>query len=86
MKKLTWLNDLKVRAGWGKTGNQLIPNVYNAYTLFTPDPNNNAYDIGGAGNAIASGFDISQFGNSNGRWETNTSTNIGLDASLLTTN
>jgi TonB-dependent starch-binding outer membrane protein SusC len=83
MKDLTFLNDLKVRAGWGKTGNQLIPNVYNAYTLFTPDPNNNAYDIGGAGNAIASGFDIAQFGNSNGRWETNTSTNIGLDASLL---
>jgi TonB-dependent starch-binding outer membrane protein SusC len=83
MKELTFLNDLKVRAGWGKTGNQLIPNVYNAYTLFTPDPNNNAYDISGAGNAIASGFDIAQFGNSNGRWETNTSTNIGLDASLL---
>ncbi|MEY4610643.1 MAG: hypothetical protein RL246_962 [Bacteroidota bacterium] len=83
MKELTFLNDLKVRAGWGKTGNQLIPNVYNAYTLFTPDPNNNAYDISGAGNAIASGFDIAQFGNSNGRWETNTSTNIGLDASLF---
>jgi TonB-linked SusC/RagA family outer membrane protein len=82
-KNITQLNDLKVRAGWGKTGNQLIPNVYNAYTLFTPDPNNNAYDIGGAGNAIASGFDIAQFGNSNGRWETNTSTNIGLDASLF---
>jgi TonB-linked SusC/RagA family outer membrane protein len=82
-KDLTFINDLKVRAGWGKTGNQLIPNVYNAYTLFTPDPNNNAYDIGGSGSSIASGFDISQFGNSNGRWETNTSTNIGLDASLL---
>jgi hypothetical protein len=83
MKEWTFLNDLKVRGGWGKTGNQLIPNVYNAYTLFTPDPNNNAYDIGGAGNAITSGFDIAQFGNPNGRWETNTSTNIGLDASLL---
>ena len=83
MKDLTFVNDLKVRGGWGKTGNQLIPNVYNAYTLFTPDPNNNAYDIGGAGNAISSGFDIAQFGNSNGRWETNTSTNIGLDASLM---
>ena len=83
MKDLTFVNDLKVRGGWGKTGNQLIPNVYNAYTLFVPDPNNNAYDIGGAGNAISSGFDISQFGNSNGRWETNTSTNIGFDASLM---
>lgn len=83
MKDLTFINDLKVRAGWGKTGNQLIPNVYNAYTLFTPDPNNNAYDIAGSGSSIASGFDIAQFGNSFGRWETNTSTNIGFDGSLF---
>lgn len=82
MKDLTFINDLKVRGGWGKTGNQLIPNVYNAYTLFTPNPDNNAYDISGSGNSIATGFDISQFGNSTGRWETNTSTNVGLDASL----
>ncbi len=83
MKDLTFINDLKVRGGWGKTGNQLIPNVYNAYTLFTPDPNNNAYDITGSGNSIASGFDISQFGNSVGRWETNTSTNVGFDGVFL---
>ena len=82
MKDLSFINDLKIRGGWGKTGNQLIPNVYNAYTLFTPNPDNNAYDIGGSGNSIATGFDIAQFGNSNGRWETNTSTNVGVDASL----
>ena len=45
---MTFINEFKVRGGWGKTGNQLIPNVYNAYTLFTPDPNNNAYDISGS--------------------------------------
>ncbi len=83
MKKLTFLDDLKIRGGWGKTGNQLIPNVFNAYTLYTPDPLNNAYDISGSGNSIANGFDLTQFGNPNGRWETNTSTNIGFDATLL---
>jgi len=83
MKGLTFINDLKVRGGWGKTGNQLIPTVYNAYTLFSPNPDNNAYDINGTGNSIAAGFDIAQFGNTSGRWETNTSTNIGFDASLL---
>ena len=82
MKDLTFINDMKLRGGWGKTGNQLIPNVYNASTLFIPDPNNNAYDIAGSGSSIATGFDLAQFGNSNGRWETNTSTNVGLDASL----
>ncbi len=83
MKKLTFIDDLKLRGGWGKTGNQLIPNVFNAYTLYTPDPLNNAYDISGSGNSIANGFDLTQFGNPNGRWETNTSTNIGLDMTML---
>ncbi|MCF2494868.1 SusC/RagA family TonB-linked outer membrane protein [Dyadobacter chenhuakuii] len=77
------LDDLKIRFGWGKTGNQLIPNVYNAYTLYAPDPQNNAYDINGTGTSIVGGFDLVQFGNNNGKWETNTSTNIGLDAVLL---
>jgi TonB-linked SusC/RagA family outer membrane protein len=77
------LDDLKVRFGWGKTGNQLIPNVYNAYTLYAADPQNNGYDINGTGSSIVGGFDLVQFGNANGRWETNTSTNIGIDAVLL---
>ncbi|MDQ6480371.1 TonB-dependent receptor [Dyadobacter sp. LHD-138] len=77
------LDDLKLRFGWGKTGNQLIPNVYNAYTLYAADPQNNGYDINGTGSSIVGGFDLVQFGNANGKWETNTSTNIGIDAVLL---
>lgn len=83
MKDLKFVNDLKLRFGWGKTGNQLIPNVYNAYTLYAADPSNNAYDINGTGSSIVGGFDLVQFGNTNGKWETTTSTNIGLDAVLL---
>ena len=83
MKPVKFIDDMKIRFGWGKTGNQLIPNVYNAYTLYAPDPQNNAYDINGTGTSIVGGFDLVQFGNSNGKWETNTSTNIGLDASLF---
>lgn len=83
LKKANFLDDLKIRAGWGKTGNQLIPNVYNAYTLYASDPVNNAYDINGTGSSIVNGFDLVQFGNPNGRWETNTSTNFGVDATLF---
>jgi TonB-dependent starch-binding outer membrane protein SusC len=83
MKKLTFMDDMKVRIGWGKTGNQLIPNVYNAFTLYAPDPLLNAYDITGSGNSIANGFDLIQFGNPNGKWETNTSTNVGIDFTML---
>ena len=77
------IDDLKLRFGWGKTGNQLIPNVYNAYTLYAADPQNNGYDINGTGSSIVGGFDLVQFGNQNGKWETNTSTNIGIDAVML---
>jgi TonB-linked SusC/RagA family outer membrane protein len=83
MKSVKFVDDMKLRVGWGKTGNQLIPNVYNAYTLYASDPQNNAYDIAGSGTSIVTGFDLVQFGNANGKWETNTSTNIGLDATLL---
>lgn len=83
LKNVSWLDDLKVRAGWGKTGNQLIPNVYNSSTLYTADPATNGYDIGGTGSSIAGGFDLTQFGNPNGKWETSTSLNIGIDASLF---
>jgi TonB-dependent starch-binding outer membrane protein SusC len=83
MKKLTFVDDIKLRLGYGQTGNQNIPNVYNAFTLYTPDPLNNAYDITGSGNSIANGFDLTQFGSPFGKWETNTSTNFGIDATML---
>jgi TonB-linked SusC/RagA family outer membrane protein len=83
MKNISWLSDLKIRAGWGSTGNQNIPNIYNAYTLYESRPVENHYDINGAKTSIVPGFDLVQFGNSNGKWETTTSTNIGFDASLF---
>jgi TonB-linked SusC/RagA family outer membrane protein len=83
LNNLSWLDDLKVRAGWGKTGNQLIPNVTNSFTLYTADPANNGYDISGAGTSVSGGFDLTQFGNPNGKWETTTSANVGFDANLL---
>lgn len=80
---LSWLDDLKVRAGWGKTGNQLIPNVYNAFTLYAANPISNGYDISGTGTSILGGFDLTQFGNPNGKWETTTSANVGIDATMF---
>ncbi|GAB3254581.1 TonB-dependent receptor [Larkinella harenae] len=83
MKSVDLVSDLKLRVGWGKTGNQNIPNIYNAFTLYESRPVENHYDINGAKTSIVPGFDLVQFGNPNGKWETTTSTNIGLDASLL---
>ncbi|GAB3506995.1 SusC/RagA family TonB-linked outer membrane protein [Emticicia fontis] len=83
MKDLKFVNDMKIRLGWGKTGNQNIPLPYNAYTQYAANPIQNAYDINGTGTSIVGGFDLVQFGNPKGKWETTTSTNIGLDAVLF---
>lgn len=56
----TFITDLKLRAGWGQTGNQEIDN-YATYTIYVPDygvadptwaiVNGTAYDISGNGSA-----------------------------------
>ena len=77
-----FLNDLKIRAGWGKTGNQEIGN-YNSFTQFGTDPRTSFYDLNGSRNASLQGYELIQFGNPKAKWETTTSTNIGLDATVL---
>jgi TonB-linked SusC/RagA family outer membrane protein len=83
------VSDLKLRAGWGQTGNQEIDN-YATYTIFVPDygvadptwtiVNGTAYDIEGNGTgALPAGFRKIQSGNDDLKWETTTQTNIGVD-------
>jgi TonB-dependent starch-binding outer membrane protein SusC len=72
----------KLRAGWGQTGNQEI-GYYNAFTLFSLNPATSFYDLSGARNSAQPGYELLQFGNDDAKWETTTSTNIGLDLSLL---
>jgi TonB-dependent starch-binding outer membrane protein SusC len=75
-------DELKVRFGWGQTGNQQIGD-YSRYTLFSSDVNTSYYDIAGSKTGSQSGFALSTLGNENVKWETTTSTNFGIDASLL---
>jgi outer membrane receptor protein involved in Fe transport len=73
---------LKLRFGWGKTGNQKI-GKYNAYTTYRSDIYHAGYPIDGNQVTPTIGYDASAFGNPNAKWESTTSTNIGLDAALL---
>jgi TonB-linked SusC/RagA family outer membrane protein len=86
------VSDLKLRVGWGQTGNQEISNTA-IYTIYVPDygtsdPTWNAirgtaYDINGSGSGtLASGFKLTQRGNDDLKWETTTQTNIGVDFGL----
>ncbi len=81
MPKGSWLNDLKIRAGWGVMGNQnIIPT--NQYTLYSGSPST-GYDITGANGSVTSGIRQNQVGNLSGKWEKNITTNIGLDGTFM---
>jgi TonB-dependent starch-binding outer membrane protein SusC len=77
----TFISDMKLRYGWGMTGNQAIGD-YNAYTTYRSNIFNAGYPIDGSTTNPAIGFDAARFGNPNARWETTTSNNLGLDIEM----
>ncbi len=83
MKNVSWLNDLKIRGGWGKLGSISNINPTNAFTLYSQSAVQSYYDINGTSNAPAQGIYNSQYGNPNTTWEEDVITNIGFDATFL---
>lgn len=86
MKDISWVNDLKIRGGWGKLGsisNILTTNPYNAFTLYGQSAVQSYYDIGGTSTAPAQGIYNTQFGNPNTTWEQDVLTNVGIDATFF---
>ncbi len=79
---VTFVNDLKLRVGYGITGNQAIGD-YNAYTTYRSDTFHNGYPIDGNTTTPNAGFSPQRFGNPNAKWESTASTNIGLDLAML---
>ena len=93
LKKASWIDDLKIRASWGQTGNQEIDNLAR-YTIFVSNYGvgenggqsyGTSYDIAGTngGSTLPSGFKRNQIGNDNIKWETTTQTDLGLDFAFL---
>jgi len=83
MKKVTFINDLKIRGSWGKLGSQNNIRPNNAYTLFSSNPMYSFYDINGLSTNPVQGFYRSDNGNPNTGWEEDIITNAGLDVTLL---
>lgn len=79
LKSLNALTDLKLRAGWGVTGNNRIGD-FDAYNLFTV--NSSSGYILGANQTFSPGAYQSNMAVPNLRWETTAQTNVGLDAEL----
>jgi len=78
----TWLDNLKLRGGYGLTGNDQMDN-YNSYTTFDFTADNEQgtfYAINGANGGQGSlGFRQNRIGNENVKWEATRTTNVGID-------
>ncbi|MDB5132080.1 MAG: hypothetical protein JWR02_1829 [Mucilaginibacter sp.] len=74
-----WISDIKIRAGYGVTGNEDAIGVYK--TLETVAPGNNFYN--GATGQYLSSYSVNQNANPLLRWEERHGKNIGLDFELF---
>jgi hypothetical protein len=83
MKNIDWINDLKIRGGWGKSGSISDINPTNPYTLYGQQVNQSYYDINGTSNSPRQALYVSQYGNPVTTWEKDILTNVGFDATLF---
>jgi len=77
MKKVPYLSNLKVRASWGKIGNEKIP--YSDRFSLTRD----LLAVFGVGDISYPAVSYAKNGNPDLKWETTTQTDLGLEAGVL---
>lgn len=75
MEGVSWLNNLKLRASWGKLGNNSIGN-------YEWQPTYSAYSYGFNGTHVK-GYGLNTFANTDLKWEATTVTNVGIDFGVL---
>ncbi len=81
MSNVTWADDLKLRAGYGTTGNQRIP-TFQFLRRYASGVGQSFYPIAGGGE-LSSGLWTSNYNNPNVKWEEMKSVNVGLDFTLF---
>jgi TonB-linked SusC/RagA family outer membrane protein len=78
MKKFTWIDNLKLRVGYGETSNQSI-SPYSTLGALSIRP----YNFGPLSNGYARGYYVSTLPNEDLGWEYSSTWNFGLDYSFL---
>lgn len=81
MKNVSWIDDLKLRGGWGQTGNQSGLGDYSYLALYKIN-RIQWFGTSGDANAVPTRTK-SILSNPELTWETTSQTNIGLDLTLL---
>jgi len=75
MKKISWLSELKLRAGWGMNGNQEGMGSYSFLPLYNVTVSNDSATNGATTNYSTAPENLT--------WEKSTQTNIGVDATFF---
>ncbi|WP_073573426.1 SusC/RagA family TonB-linked outer membrane protein [Algoriphagus zhangzhouensis] len=83
LQSATWIDDLKIRGGWGQMGNSNNVDPNNQYSLFGGTVGASSYDIGGTNSSATIGFRRTRIGNPNAKWETAVTQNIGFDGTFF---
>ena len=77
LKSNSWLYSLKLRVGWGATGNNATQYNYPSHQLYSGNLN---YAFN---NAMSPGIYMYQIANKDLKWETTYQTNIGIDFGIM---
>ncbi len=83
-RNLRFINDLKLRASYGLTGNnEVIGGDYPGYTIYGTSLGGTSYDIHGTTNSVVQGYAQLAPGNPDLKWETCKLTNLAFDLTTL---
>ena len=80
--QISWLNDLKLRVGYGILGNDNTID-FGFITKYIFDAYSAGYPIDGSNTSFTPGLRQTSVGNPNIKWEQSATTNVGLDATMF---
>ena len=83
MQNLKWIDDLKIRGGYGIMGNSNNVSPFNQFSLYGGSQGASGYDINGSNSSALIGLYRTRIGNPNAKWETSVTTNIGFDGTFF---
>lgn len=78
-----WLDDLKLRVGYGQTGNSEVPRTTNYAMEYRTYPKRSRYDFTGMNTSTVNGYILDKYGNEDTKWEATEMWNVGVDATFL---
>ena len=67
-KTKDWLDDLKLRFGFGVTGNSEVPRITNFAYEYRTLPKKTNYDFTGSNTSTSLGYRLDKFGNEDTKW------------------